>query len=106
MDLLKASRVVQVLVIQVVILAPNSTLLQIQAVSVREHVELETCSSMQRSYFDQSCSSSRMETTYPTRRWQSRICRSESNLQACYKQQTKEAESLHCVKNNVVTNVN
>lgn len=51
-DLLKASRVVQFWLIHVVILAPNSTSLQMQAVSVSEHVEFETCCSMQRSCFD------------------------------------------------------
>jgi hypothetical protein len=83
-DLLKASRVVQFWLIQVVILAPNSTLLQMQAVSLSEHVEFKVCCSMQRSYFHQNCPSNKMTTTYTACGWLSRLCESESNLQAYY----------------------
>lgn len=48
-ELLKASRIVQFWLIHSVILLPNSAFLQMQAVSVSEHVEFKVCSSMQRS---------------------------------------------------------
>jgi hypothetical protein len=51
-DLLKASRIVQLWLIHSVILSPNSAFLQMQEVSVSEHVEFRVCSSMQRSCFN------------------------------------------------------